>query len=41
MAYCPECEADLELDEDQLDEGTVISCPDCGTDFEIVSSHPL
>ena len=41
MAYCPECEADLDLDETQVDEGAVITCPDCGTDYEIVTAHPL
>lgn len=41
MALCPECEANLDLDEDQVDEGAVVSCPDCGADFEIVTAHPL
>src|SRR5579884_1451752 len=41
MALCPECEANLDFDEDQVDEGAVVSCPDCGTDFEVVNAHPL
>ncbi len=41
MALCPACEADLDLDEHDIDEGSVISCPDCGADFEIVTAHPL
>ncbi len=41
MALCPECEAQLDLDDSQLDEGAVISCPDCGSDFEVVNAHPL
>lgn len=41
MALCPECEANLDFDEDQVDEGAVVSCPDCGTDFEVVTAHPL
>lgn len=41
MALCPECEARLDLDEGQVDEGAVVSCPDCGSDFEIVNAHPL
>ncbi len=41
MALCPECEAQLDLDETQMDEGAVISCPDCGSDLEIVNAHPL
>ncbi|MGH9505488.1 MAG: hypothetical protein ACRD13_01060 [Terriglobales bacterium] len=41
MALCPECEAQLDLDESQVDEGAVVSCPDCGSDFEIVTANPL
>lgn len=41
MALCPECEAQLDLDDSQIDEGAVISCPDCGSDFEVVNAHPL
>jgi len=41
MALCPECETDLDLDEDELEEGEIISCPECGTDFEVVTTTPL
>ncbi len=41
MALCPECEAQLDMDDSQVDEGAVISCPDCGSDFEVVNAHPL
>lgn len=41
MAECPKCESDLDLDEDELDEGEIVSCPECGTDFEVVTAHPL
>jgi alpha-aminoadipate carrier protein LysW len=37
MVYCPECETDLDIDEDEVDEGAVVSCPECGTDFEVVT----
>jgi alpha-aminoadipate carrier protein LysW len=30
---CPECDADLTIPDDVLD-GEIISCPDCGMDFE-------
>jgi len=29
-------ETDLDIDEDEVDEGAVVSCPECGTDFEVV-----
>jgi alpha-aminoadipate carrier protein LysW len=41
MVLCPECDTKLDLEEDDVDEGEVISCPECGTDFEIVTVNPL
>jgi alpha-aminoadipate carrier protein LysW len=41
MVYCPECESDLDIEEDDIDEGEIISCPECGTDFEVVTTSPL
>ena len=41
MVYCPECETNLDIEEEEVDEGEVISCPECGTDFEIVTINPL
>jgi alpha-aminoadipate/glutamate carrier protein LysW len=41
MVYCPECESDLDIEEDEVDEGEIVSCPECGTDFEVVTVSPL
>jgi alpha-aminoadipate/glutamate carrier protein LysW len=41
MVICPECESDLDIEEDEVDEGEVVSCPECGTDFEVVAIEPL
>jgi alpha-aminoadipate carrier protein LysW len=41
MVYCPECESDLDIEEDEVDEGEVVSCPECGTDFEIITVNPI
>jgi alpha-aminoadipate carrier protein LysW len=41
MVLCPECESNLDVEEDDVDEGEVISCPECGTDFEVVTVSPL
>jgi alpha-aminoadipate carrier protein LysW len=41
MVLCPECETDLDIAEDEVDEGEIVSCPECGTDFEIITTHPL
>jgi alpha-aminoadipate carrier protein LysW len=41
MVLCPECENDLDVEEDDLDEGEVVTCAECGTDFEVVSVDPV
>ena len=41
MVLCPECETDLDIEEDEVDEGEIVSCPECGTDFEVITINPL
>jgi alpha-aminoadipate carrier protein LysW len=41
MVICPECESDLDIEEDEVDEGEIVSCPECGTDFEVITTNPL
>lgn len=41
MVLCPECESDLDIEQDEVDEGEIVSCPECGTDFEVVTTDPL
>jgi alpha-aminoadipate carrier protein LysW len=41
MVHCPECEGSLDFEEDEVDEGESVSCPDCGTEFEVVTVSPL
>lgn len=42
MATCPSCEAsDLEVDEYDLEEGEIITCPECGVSLEVTSIAPL
>jgi alpha-aminoadipate/glutamate carrier protein LysW len=41
MILCPECESDLDIDEDEVEEGEVVSCVECGTDFEIITVNPI
>jgi len=41
MAVCPECEADVEMDEFDVDKGEIISCPECGVELEVVGLSPL
>ncbi|HVQ30821.1 MAG TPA: lysine biosynthesis protein LysW [Vicinamibacteria bacterium] len=41
MAVCPECDADIEIDEYDVDKGEIISCPECGVELEVVGLSPL
>lgn len=41
MVLCPQCESDMDIEEDEVDEGEVVSCPECGTEFEVVTVNPL
>ena len=38
-AQCPECDAELELND--VMEGEIVVCSDCGVDLEVVSLSPL
>ena len=37
---CPECEATLNLPDDLI-EGEIIPCPDCGAELEVVNTAPV
>jgi alpha-aminoadipate carrier protein LysW len=37
---CPECDATLTLSND-LVEGEIVPCPDCGAELEVISVEPL
>jgi len=41
MATCPECDAEIEVDEFDVDKGDQLSCPDCGSNLEVVSISPI
>jgi alpha-aminoadipate/glutamate carrier protein LysW len=41
MAICSECETVLDFDVEEVDEGDVIVCDECGTEYEIVATEPL
>ena len=41
MASCPECESDLDIELDEVEEGDVVSCEECGTEYEVVAVDPL
>jgi alpha-aminoadipate/glutamate carrier protein LysW len=41
MATCPECDADVDVDEFDVDKGDLISCAECGSNLEVASIAPL
>jgi lysine biosynthesis protein LysW len=41
MATCPECDAEIEVDEFDVDKGDQLSCPECGSNLEVASLTPL
>src|SRR5215207_2445627 len=41
MATCPECDAEIEVDEFDVDKGDLISCPDCGSNLEVTGTSPI
>ncbi len=41
MPSCPECENSLDIEMDEVEEGDVVACEECGTEFEVVGVDPL
>jgi alpha-aminoadipate/glutamate carrier protein LysW len=41
MATCPECDAEIEVDEYDVDKGDQVNCPECGRALEVVGLSPL
>jgi alpha-aminoadipate carrier protein LysW len=41
MVTCPLCESDVDVDEDELDEGDSLICGDCGASLTVTGTSPL
>jgi alpha-aminoadipate/glutamate carrier protein LysW len=41
MAICSECDTVLDFDPEEAEEGDVVVCDECGTEYEIVATEPL
>jgi alpha-aminoadipate carrier protein LysW len=41
MVTCPACEGDIDIDEEDVDEGDTISCDECGAALRVVGTAPL
>jgi alpha-aminoadipate carrier protein LysW len=41
MVSCPKCDATIDVEEEELDEGDVLSCDECGAALTVASLHPV
>ena len=41
MVRCPKCEAEIDLDEDEVEEGEILTCLECDAELEVVQIHPV
>jgi alpha-aminoadipate carrier protein LysW len=41
MANCPNCDAVLDVDDEELDEGDELTCEECGANVAVVSTDPI
>jgi alpha-aminoadipate carrier protein LysW len=41
MVTCPKCDAPLDVEEEELDEGDVLSCDECGASLKVASVNPV
>lgn len=41
MVNCPNCDAVIDVEEDELDEGDTLNCEECGADLRVSGVSPL
>ena len=41
MVSCPKCDAPIDVEEEELDEGDVLSCDECGAALTVASVYPV
>ena len=41
MVNCPKCDAAIDVDEEDLDEGDILSCDECGAALTVASVNPV
>lgn len=41
MVNCPKCDAGIDVEEEELDEGDVLSCDECGASLTVTSVNPV
>ena len=41
MIHCPLCNAEIDVDEEELDEGDALTCEECGANLNVSGVSPL
>jgi alpha-aminoadipate carrier protein LysW len=41
VVRCPKCGAEVDCDEDEVEEGEILSCLECEADLEVVQKRPV
>jgi lysine biosynthesis protein LysW len=41
VVHCPKCAVEIDLDEDEVEEGEIVTCVECEAELEIVQTHPV
>jgi alpha-aminoadipate carrier protein LysW len=41
VVRCPECGGVIDLEEGEVEEGEILSCPECEVELEIISTSPV
>ena len=41
MVNCPKCDAPIDVEEEELDEGDILSCDECGAALKVASVNPV
>jgi alpha-aminoadipate/glutamate carrier protein LysW len=41
VVRCPKCAVEIDLDEDEVEEGEILNCPECEAELEVVQTHPV
>ena len=41
MVSCPQCDSTIDVEEEDLDEGDILSCDECGAALKVASTNPV
>jgi len=41
MVTCPLCDSGIDIEEEELDEGDLVTCEECGAELRVIGVNPL